>query len=533
MWGKWTVKVVGHETATLEAQGGADAPPDPSVIDIPVPKIAPTFTAAQVESGLFLADLTFTENCPANLAGYVTYRYAIMKRQVDKEFPESINWKLDGQTGQFIENVKLGGKVTRSFALTDYTAGGTSRVAAGLCKAVEKFRQALRRPLEVKLTDATGLKAVVKPLAKVTLQEMQDAADKVNNPYQTTLEVKDGKPPTVGFTTEAPTDLQWKDAKSCSLVLARRVPEDPTKTPILPPSPTGLVRFELDPGEVFHKLLVEAAPQDDERVVVKAAFEAVNGLEIEAYEGPDVFAVLAKAGFTDWSIVLDSGRNSHQLVVRLGLKGNDRDWAAAKPVILVDGKEFKPRQVPGPNSASVLEAVVPLAAPQNQKQSDYRNKQFNVEAKVSNPDATFEDERIAVPPPDPLKVYTTPKVLGFLLSREDPKPRIIITDRSGKLTFSAMVHCCPLASLKLRCALKSAPGKPARAKADKHSIEDLFTAKQVIYADGDDSLDGEFYAELDKGKLESGETYVFSLGPADKDKKIFGVEVAALETQYP
>ncbi|HSP77060.1 MAG TPA: hypothetical protein VLQ93_00925, partial [Myxococcaceae bacterium] len=305
-----------------------------------------------------------------------------------------------------------------------------------------------------------------------------------------------------------------------------------------PVDTSGWLQFEFDPRDTFAEILRQAAPTPAERVLLRTAFVAPNGHRIEVYEGPSrspvevpwgfaaapspraevagIFKTLAWPGFEPMQLSVVGRR----LVIRVPLRGARRDWLNAKPVISVDGKAY-----PVTPSGAGLELKLPLSALQKGEVA-HVDKTLDLEARITNEEALFDGERIAIAPLS-LRVTTFPQLV---------KPLEIHSEQPGRLKLSACVRCCPTdaSSLKVLCTLADDPGRPASSALSRRPIESFVQGARVTYADATPDalsrLEGRFGAELDSGHLEPGRTYRFELRPSSEDRTLFGIPVIPLHS---
>ena len=137
---------------------------------------------------------------------------------------------------------------------------------------------------------------------------------------------------------------------------------------------------------------------------------------------------------------------------------------------------------------------------------------MKLEASVTNTDATFDDERIEIPSPDPLQLSTVPAITNFRIVESPP----------GKLALTANVHCCPTNAGALEVLVKTGGDQALTAKDRRKTIDSQVKKLRVSYPPGA-TLDGELSAELDKTALEAGKTCDFEIAGADDE--IFGVKL--------
>jgi hypothetical protein len=139
-WGQWRLEVRGHEGALPQKQGGIEPPLTLHVLQ---PRLAKTFEPRKdARTGLYTADLLFTESCPEALGGYLTYRFTRVPLPADREFPQADLWLLDDATAGYIEGLKKGAKnVTAHFSLSAYLGASEGAIEVAELETGEKRKK--------------------------------------------------------------------------------------------------------------------------------------------------------------------------------------------------------------------------------------------------------------------------------------------------------------------------------------------------------------------------------------------------------
>ncbi|KFA87671.1 hypothetical protein [Archangium violaceum] len=436
---------------------------------------------------------------------------------------------------------KKDAKVSASFWWSSYRKVASTKdfkLSKHLADQVEALRSHFGKPLRIETVSEDGLsvgvrcndwekkKASLETAARALTYQKQDQVEPSFIPQKLAFvelvspsKKGQSKPPRAGA------KKGQQEKKREVLMLSVEPPELST---------SGWLCLDFDPRDIFAALLRQAAPTPDERVWLKMSFLAPNGRGIEAYEGPNrslvqapgatdaagglragvegVFKTLAQPGFESVRVTVVG----QKLAIRIPLRGSKADWLNAKPVILVDKKPYPVK----PNSTG-LELLLPL--------TEQTRDRVEVEANITNPEAMFDGERIAIAPVR--WSGSTIPVVGPL-RREEEEP--------GKLTFRARALCFPTRALplKLRCTLVSSPlqqsplagPKDKRKKKKKFRTEFFVRNAHVTYEKPD--LNGEFGAELDVSTLEPGATYRFELVPGTPDGKFAGGRAGPLHLDY-
>lgn len=236
-WGRWTLKVKGHEGESPQPQGGIEPP---VTLDVLQPRLAATFEPQKdARTGLYSAELHFTESCPESLGGYLTYAFTKVPHPADTEFPQAENWLLDAHTAGYVEGLKKGEKnVTAHYTLSDYLSAsdGAHRVSMDLCKAVERFRKACKVVLRVSGLSEDGHTAMLEAQGRAQLAPLLQCAEQQSTAFDTSIAVREverevgrkkKKVIQLEFTaTKRPSPLVWQEASCCNNVYATRVPPD-------------------------------------------------------------------------------------------------------------------------------------------------------------------------------------------------------------------------------------------------------------------------------------------------------------------
>jgi hypothetical protein len=177
----------------------------------------------------------------------------------------------------------------------------------------------------------------------------------------------------------------------------------------------GTICCEFDPRNMFARVLADANPGENELVTVRANFISMNGRFADAFptdtDGStvpwnDAFETaekietgfssvvkrLARPGYGEASFSMAA---KHYLVVSVPLKGARADWVAAKPELYVGSKALG-AVIRASETGSMLEGKL-YVGPTKGVPSKYLKSSIKFEAKIKNPEAEFDGERVAIP----------------------------------------------------------------------------------------------------------------------------------------